>query len=130
MRFKFTLKTLLFGVGHMQRRLAGDAADVQTNATELGVALHQNHFETQISRAESRRITARTRAEHQQVARQVDAAVVAGGRRRVHRWRRDCYNLCSYLCRCDEGYSLIWLKVWRIGKVCWGFPSRLCQTRR
>ena len=37
--------------GHMQQRLAGDAADVQTNATELGVALHQNHFETQISRA-------------------------------------------------------------------------------
>ena len=70
--------------GHMQQRLGRDAAHVQADATELGVALDQHHFQAEVSGAKRCTVAARAGAEHQQVAGQIGGAGKTG---RNGRWR-------------------------------------------
>ena len=65
--------------GHVQERLAGDAADVQAHAAKLGVALHQYDLEAQVGSAKRRRIAAGVGAQHEQVTVQINRAGEAGG---------------------------------------------------
>jgi hypothetical protein len=57
--------------GHVQQRLAGDAAHVQADAAQRGVAFDDHDLQAQVRRAERRRVAARAAAEHQHVALQV-----------------------------------------------------------
>ncbi len=65
--------------GDVQQRLGRDAADVETDAAQGGVALHQNGLHAQIGGAESGAVTARTRAEHQHFAFQIHRAGIGTG---------------------------------------------------
>src|SRR5690606_3946238 len=58
------LPGFLDDAGRVQQRLRRNAADVQADAAERRVALDQRHVQTEIGRAERRRVTARTGSEH------------------------------------------------------------------
>ena len=66
------------GLVHHRRRvqqgLRRDAADVQAHAAQRGVTLHQHRLHAEIGGPEGGGITARTRAEHQHLALDIDAA--------------------------------------------------------
>ncbi len=84
--------------GHVQQRLAGNAAHVQAHATQGGVALDDDDFQAQISRTEGGGIATGATAQHQHIAFDVCRAAEAGGgggrhsRRRLHGRRS---NRCS-----------------------------------
>ena len=62
----------------MQQGLGGDAAHVQADAAEVGVALYQDGLEAEVRRAEGRRIAARPGAQHDYIG--VIFAVAGRGR--------------------------------------------------
>jgi hypothetical protein len=64
--------------GHVQQRLGRDAAHVQADAAQRGVAFDDHDFQAQVRRAERRRVAARAAAEHQHVALQVGRAAEGG----------------------------------------------------
>jgi hypothetical protein len=65
--------------GHVQQGLARDAAHVQADPAERGVALDKDDLHPQVGRAEGSRVAARAGAEHEQVALEVGGAGVGGG---------------------------------------------------
>ena len=67
---------------HVQQGFGGDAADVQADATKGCITLHQHHLHAEIGGAEGGRVAARTRAQHQHVAFEVDGSGVTGRRGR------------------------------------------------
>jgi hypothetical protein len=75
---------------HVQQRLRRDAAHVEADAAERGVALDQHHLHAEVGGAERGRIAAGAAAEHEQVALDVGAAGVRrrDGRRARVRGRR------------------------------------------
>ena len=75
----------------VQQRLRRNAADVQADAAERVKALDQHRVHPEVRRAKCRRITARTRAEHEHFAFDVGAAGVCSRRcRRARAARRRC----------------------------------------
>jgi hypothetical protein len=62
--------------GDVQQRLRRDAADVETDAAEAGVALDQHRLQPEVGGTESGRIAARAGAEHEHVA--VEVAGLGG----------------------------------------------------
>jgi hypothetical protein len=67
--------------GDVQQRLGGNAADVQANAAERGVALDDDRLHAEVGRAEGGGVAAGPGAEHEHFAFQIGAAAVAGGDR-------------------------------------------------
>ena len=54
--------------GHVQQRLGRNAAHIQADAAQRGVALHDHHLQPQVRSAEGGRVAAWATAEHQHVA--------------------------------------------------------------
>ena len=80
---------------HVQQRLRRDAAHVQAHAAQGGVALDDDGAQAQVGRAERRRITARTAAQHHHVDVDVDLAAVIAGRDGGNGRRcGSCYRSC------------------------------------
>ena len=65
----------------MQQRFRRDAADVQADAAQRRVTLHQDDLLSQVRCAKRCRVAARPRAEHQHIALDVGRTVKAGGLR-------------------------------------------------
>jgi hypothetical protein len=74
--------------GHMQQGLGRNAAHVQADPAQRGIALHQHDLEAEIGGAERRAVATRAAAEHEHVALKVGTAAEAGRLRRRRR-RRD-----------------------------------------
>jgi hypothetical protein len=75
--------------GDVEQRLRRNAADVEANAAERGIALDEDDLEAEVGGAKRRRVAARAGAENEQVADDV-----AAGRGRCSRSRR------GSRCRC------------------------------
>ena len=77
--------------GHMQQGLGGNAAHVQADPAQGGVALDQNHFQAQVGSTESGGVAARAGAQDQDIAIQVGVAAKRGcGRCRGRRGGGRC----------------------------------------
>ena len=79
--------------GHVQQRLGRDAAHVQADAAQRGIALDQHHFQAEVGGAERGRVAAGAGAQHQHVAFDVgpagvDEAAARCRRRPRGRWGR------------------------------------------
>ena len=81
----------------MQQGLGGDAAHVQADAAEVGVAFNQDSLEAEIRRAEGRRIAARPGPQHDYIGVVFAVARGRGGCRGARRgfglWRRRGWGL-------------------------------------
>ncbi len=73
------MRGLIDYCGNMQQGLGGNAADIQADAAEGGIALDQHGLQTQVGGTECGGITARSGAEHQHFAFDVGLAGEAGG---------------------------------------------------
>ena len=63
---------------HMQQGFRWYAAHVKAYTAQFGVTLDHHHLEAQISRAECSAVAARARAQHQDIAVDIDRAGIAG----------------------------------------------------
>ena len=97
------VRRLIDNGGDVQQRLRRDAAHVQAHAAQGGVALDDDGAQAQIGRAERRRITARTAAQHHHVDVDVDLAAVTAGRDGGDRGR-GCSSCRSGCGRRGSGY--------------------------
>jgi len=98
--------------GHVQQCLAGDAADVQADTAQGGVAFHHHDLEADVGGAEGGAVAAGATTQDQQVAVQIGCATKehpASGLRAFRRPYRYRYSINSCLCRYNDGYRLFLL---------------------
>ncbi|MNQ98994.1 hypothetical protein D3C85_1147140 [compost metagenome] len=88
---------LVHHAGRVQQRLGGDAAHVEADAAECGVAFDQHGLHAEVGAAERGRVAAGAGAEHEHLAFDVGLAGVAAGY-----GCGGCGNRCGGGCRCGR----------------------------